>query len=198
MLHVDPAKKGMAACAGRWKGAMVAVKIIEHSADINSKIEGFRETMVSSNIQHPNVVSPCPLTLSIALHTQDGCITANCRGPNGQHVSERLLRSWLGQRNHVRKAEKALAVQLITYKVITCGQHGMISGQQAGSLDSASGSHGQCPTNLVGQPPKAPLSPLGRTNSDFEEIQVAFSTPTAPACPSSSLCAHLHAAGVRA
>ena len=36
---------------------MVAVKIIEHSADINSKIEGFRETMVSSNIQHPNVVS---------------------------------------------------------------------------------------------------------------------------------------------
>lgn len=44
-------------CAGRWKGAMVAVKIIEHSADINSKMEGFRETMVSSNIQHPNVVS---------------------------------------------------------------------------------------------------------------------------------------------
>ena len=36
---------------------MVAVKIIEHSADINSKMEGFRETMVSSNIQHPNVVS---------------------------------------------------------------------------------------------------------------------------------------------
>ena len=68
MLHVDPAKKGMAACAGRWKGAMVAVKVIEHSADINSKIEGFRETMVSSNIQHPNVVSPCPLTPCIALH----------------------------------------------------------------------------------------------------------------------------------
>lgn len=44
-------------CSGRWKGAMVAVKIIEHSADINSKIEGLRETMVSSNIQHPNVVS---------------------------------------------------------------------------------------------------------------------------------------------
>ena len=36
---------------------MVAVKVIEHSADINSKIEGFRETLVSSNIQHPNVVS---------------------------------------------------------------------------------------------------------------------------------------------
>ena len=46
-------------CAGRWKGAMVAVKIIEHSADINSKMEGFRENVVSSNIQHPNVVSIC-------------------------------------------------------------------------------------------------------------------------------------------
>ncbi len=35
---------------------MVAVKIIEHSSDINSKIEGFRENVVSSSIQHPNVV----------------------------------------------------------------------------------------------------------------------------------------------
>ncbi len=41
---------------GRWKGAMVAVKIIEHSADENSKIEGFRENLVCSNIQHPNVL----------------------------------------------------------------------------------------------------------------------------------------------
>ena len=40
----------------------MAVKIIEHSADINSKIEGFRENMVSSNIQHPNVV--CTLHLN--------------------------------------------------------------------------------------------------------------------------------------
>ena len=39
---------------------MVAVKIVEHSADINSKIDSFRETMVSSNIQHPNVVSAPP------------------------------------------------------------------------------------------------------------------------------------------
>ena len=86
-------------------------------------------------------------------------------------------------------------MQLITYKVITCGQHGMISGQQAGSLDSASGSHGQCPTHLAGQPPKAPVSPPSRTNSDFEEIQVALSTSTAPVRPSSSLCAQPHAAG---
>ncbi len=35
---------------------MVAVKIIEHSADENSKMESFRENLVSSNIQHPNVL----------------------------------------------------------------------------------------------------------------------------------------------
>ena len=99
--------------------------------------------------------------------------------------------------NHVSEAEKPLAMQLITYKVITCGQHGMISGQQAGSLDSASGSHGQCPTHLVGQPPKAPMSPLGRTNSDFEEIQVIHPASAAPARPLSRLWAQPHAAGRR-
>ena len=87
-------------------------------------------------------------------------------------------------------------MQLITYKVITCGQHGMISGQQAGSLDSASGSHGQCPTHLVGQPPKAPVSPPSRTNSDFEEIQVIHPVPTVPVCPLGSPGAQPHAAGV--
>jgi hypothetical protein len=44
------------ALAGRWRGARVAVKIIEHSPDVNSKIEAFRENMVACNIQHPNVV----------------------------------------------------------------------------------------------------------------------------------------------
>ena len=62
--------------------------------------------------------------------------------------------------------------QLITYKAITCGQHGMISGQQAGSLDSASGANGQCPAHVVGQPPKYSSPQL---NSDFEEIQVPCS-----------------------
>ena len=36
---------------------MVAVKIIEHSTDMNSKIDAFRETLVSANIHHPNVVA---------------------------------------------------------------------------------------------------------------------------------------------
>ncbi len=62
-----------------------------------------------------------------------------------------------------------LHAQLITYKAITCGQHGMISGQQAGSLDSASGSRGECPAHVSGQPPNYASR---QSNSDFEEIQV--------------------------
>ena len=65
---------------------MVAVKIIEHSADENSKIEGFRENLVCSNIQHPNVLitykvrdnpMPCP---SLGLGPPWGACPESC-GP---------------------------------------------------------------------------------------------------------------------
>lgn len=51
---------------GRWKGAMVAVKVIEHNESVASRLEGLRESVLSANIQHPNVVSgltarPLPL-----------------------------------------------------------------------------------------------------------------------------------------
>ncbi|KAK9826762.1 hypothetical protein WJX81_007239 [Elliptochloris bilobata] len=42
---------------GRWKGAMVAVKVIEHNECVASKLEGLRESVLSANIQHPNVLS---------------------------------------------------------------------------------------------------------------------------------------------
>ncbi len=42
---------------GRWKGAMVAVKVIEHNESVASRLEGLRESVLSANIQHPNVVS---------------------------------------------------------------------------------------------------------------------------------------------
>ena len=71
-----------------------------------------------------------------------------------------------------------LDAQLITYKAITCGQHGMISGQQAGSLDSASGSKGECPAHVSGQPPKYASS----QHSDFEEIQVLLHSLTLQRC----------------
>jgi hypothetical protein len=51
-------------CAGRWKGARVAVKIVEHSESVNPSLESLRETMVSPNIQHPNVVSPAVHTFA--------------------------------------------------------------------------------------------------------------------------------------
>ena len=35
----------------------MAIKVIEHSADDNSKLDGLRESLLCSNIQHPNVVS---------------------------------------------------------------------------------------------------------------------------------------------
>ena len=41
---------------GRWKGAMVAVKVIKHKECMTSKLEGMRESLLSANIQHPNVV----------------------------------------------------------------------------------------------------------------------------------------------
>ncbi|BDA43697.1 Mitogen-activated protein kinase kinase kinase 11 [Coccomyxa sp. Obi] len=98
---------------GRWKGAMVAVKIIEHSADENSKIEGFRENLVCSNIQHPNV--------------------------------------------------------LITYKVITLGQHGKVTGQP-GSLDSARGSSGHAPQVAGVAPTGSGSAPHAQPSGDFEEV----------------------------
>ncbi|KAK9915364.1 hypothetical protein WJX75_008098 [Coccomyxa subellipsoidea] len=98
---------------GRWKGAMVAVKIIEHSADENSKIESFRENLVSSNLQHPNV--------------------------------------------------------LITYKVITLGQSGKVTGQQPGSLDSARGSSGHAPQVAGSAPPTLQQTPKSG-GGDFEEV----------------------------
>lgn len=47
---------------GRWKGAMVAVKVIEHNECVASKLDGLRESVLSASIQHPNVVraQPCP------------------------------------------------------------------------------------------------------------------------------------------
>jgi len=43
---------------GRWKGALVAIKVVEHSgssgkADI---IEGARESLLAASVSHPNVV----------------------------------------------------------------------------------------------------------------------------------------------
>jgi hypothetical protein len=44
------------ACAGKWKGVTVAVKIVEHNQETESNLNQLRESLLSSNIVHPNVV----------------------------------------------------------------------------------------------------------------------------------------------
>jgi len=54
-------------------------------------------------------------------------------------------------------------------QVITLGQHGKVTGQQPGSLDSARGSNGHSP-QVAGTPP---IPPAQRTSSsDFDEVHV--------------------------
>ena len=52
-------------CTGKWKGVTVAVKIVEHTSEASAGIKELRESILSSSIIHPNVVSArapaCPL-----------------------------------------------------------------------------------------------------------------------------------------
>ena len=44
--------------AGRWKGALVAVKVIDHRVKGNGNaVDIQRETILSTSVVHPNVVS---------------------------------------------------------------------------------------------------------------------------------------------
>ena len=49
--------------AARWKGALVAVKVIEHGrTDSSSAVDIARESSLATSVVHPNVVSvmwPC-------------------------------------------------------------------------------------------------------------------------------------------
>ncbi|KAK9822208.1 hypothetical protein WJX81_005892 [Elliptochloris bilobata] len=42
---------------GKWKGVQVAVKIVEHSSEADRDLSELRESVLSTAIQHPNVVS---------------------------------------------------------------------------------------------------------------------------------------------
>ena len=46
----------MHARAGRWRGAMVAVKVVAHDRSMASLAETLRESALSTSIVHPNVV----------------------------------------------------------------------------------------------------------------------------------------------
>ena len=46
--------------AGKWKGVQVAVKIVEHNSEADRDLSQLRESVLSTAIQHPNVVRTCP------------------------------------------------------------------------------------------------------------------------------------------
>ena len=43
--------------AGRWKGVPIAIKIVDHSAYVGTRVDALRESVLSTSVQHPNVVS---------------------------------------------------------------------------------------------------------------------------------------------
>ena len=53
--------------AGRWRGAIVAVKIVAHDCSLASLAETLRESALSTSIQHPNVVCACLTATKILL-----------------------------------------------------------------------------------------------------------------------------------
>ncbi|KAK9906630.1 hypothetical protein WJX75_005201 [Coccomyxa subellipsoidea] len=59
---------------GKWKGVTVAVKIVEHTSEANGGIRQLRESILSSSIIHPNVVSTYKIRT----------IPAACAHPNGE------------------------------------------------------------------------------------------------------------------
>ena len=44
-------------CAGRWKGVAVAIKVVDHMTAAGNAVDAARESVLSTSVQHPNVVS---------------------------------------------------------------------------------------------------------------------------------------------
>ena len=72
-VHVGSARSSMAlpACRsfgkvyqGWWRGGMVAIKVVPHEGDLGEKVEIVRESLLSSAIQHPQIVGIPPLASS--------------------------------------------------------------------------------------------------------------------------------------
>ena len=59
-MPVDDGMSSLVLPAGRWKGALVAVKVIDHRIKGNGNaVDIQRETILSTSVVHPNVVSSC-------------------------------------------------------------------------------------------------------------------------------------------
>ena len=74
--------------AGRWRGALVAVKVVEHTsggkADV---IEGARESLLAASVSHPNVIPCykvwgriCRMRVVVPAPATSCCVTGMCSG----------------------------------------------------------------------------------------------------------------------
>ncbi len=92
--------------AGRWKGALVAIKVVEHSnaAGKVDVIEGARESLLAASVSHPNVI-------------------VRMTGSTGRSPP-----AWLSPAQH---QARCLCVgtcwNLLPHAVLTCGAHAHLS-----------------------------------------------------------------------
>ena len=63
---------------GWWRGGMVAIKVVPHDGDLGEKVEIVRESLLSSAIQHPQIVRSSGRPL---LHCTSGWdpVSSKCR-----------------------------------------------------------------------------------------------------------------------
>ena len=64
--------------AGKWKGVTVAVKIVEHSAETEGELLQLRESLLSSSIVHPNVVSLSYISMACQIPRNGSVALRHC------------------------------------------------------------------------------------------------------------------------
>ena len=56
-MHVTPLRRSFGKVyQGWWRGGVVAIKVVPHDGDLGEKVEIVRESLLSSAIQHPQIV----------------------------------------------------------------------------------------------------------------------------------------------
>jgi hypothetical protein len=50
---------------GWWRGGSVAIKVVPHEGELGGRADALRESLLCSNVQHPNIVRPLPVPLSL-------------------------------------------------------------------------------------------------------------------------------------
>ncbi|CAL8464410.1 g3945 [Coccomyxa elongata] len=69
---------------GRWRGAIVAVKIVAHDCSLASLAETLRESALSTSIQHPNVVTTFKVRTVRSRHGSDDPSSAAATWAGGE------------------------------------------------------------------------------------------------------------------